>query len=85
VRYMPLCVQITALFIGTEITPQFHFTHHDCLVWQIYLSVSVVIIVTLADTVLVLRSTYLPHACAFYALYVGNIRVKWVVGILFAI
>ncbi|KAL1746170.1 hypothetical protein HDZ31DRAFT_4699, partial [Schizophyllum fasciatum] len=75
-RYLPLCVQITALFIGTEITPQFHFTHHDCLIWQIYLSVSVVIIVTLADTVLVLR---------IYALYVGNMLVKWLVGILFAI
>ncbi|KAL1751510.1 hypothetical protein FB107DRAFT_221885 [Schizophyllum commune] len=75
-RYVPLGVQISALFIGTEITPQFHFTHHDCLIWQNYLGVSVLTIVILADTVLVLR---------VYALYADNRYVKWLVGILYAI
>ncbi|KAL1736344.1 hypothetical protein EV714DRAFT_267179 [Schizophyllum commune] len=75
-RYVPLGVQVSALFIGTEITPQFHFTHYDCIIWQVYLSVSVLIIVILADTVLVLR---------VYALYTGNKPVKWIVGILYAI
>lgn len=49
------------LFIGTELTPHFHFTPHDCYIWQIYQGVAASTIVVTVDTVLILRSKWLPN------------------------
>ncbi|TRM69171.1 hypothetical protein BD626DRAFT_473182 [Schizophyllum amplum] len=75
-RYIPVGVQVSALFIGTEITPQFHYTHRDCINWQIWLSCAALFIVIFADLVLVLR---------VYALYVENHWIRWSVGAVYAV
>ena len=43
------------LLIGTELTPSFHFTSHDCYIWQIYQGVAISLILTAVDTILILR------------------------------
>lgn len=58
VRYLPMLVQVSILLIGSELTPHFHFTAHDCYIWQIYQGVAASSIVAMVDTVLILRSTY---------------------------
>ncbi|KAF9070165.1 hypothetical protein BDP27DRAFT_1420380 [Rhodocollybia butyracea] len=35
IRYMPLLLQIPLLLVGSELSPQFHFTEYACFVWQI--------------------------------------------------
>ncbi|KAJ3514113.1 hypothetical protein NLJ89_g2564 [Agrocybe chaxingu] len=74
VRYLPLLVQISILFIGTELTPYFHFTHHDCFIWQVYQGVAASTIVTAVDTILILR---------VHALYHGHSTIRRVVIVLF--
>ncbi|PPR05819.1 hypothetical protein CVT26_010099 [Gymnopilus dilepis] len=74
IRYIPLLVQISILFIGTELTPHFHFTSHDCFIWQIYQGVAASLIVVTVDTVLILR---------IHALYHGHPQIRRLVGVFF--
>ncbi|KAF8904436.1 hypothetical protein CPB84DRAFT_673932 [Gymnopilus junonius] len=74
VRYLPVMVQISILFIGTELTPHFHFTPHDCYIWQIYQGVAASSVVVTVDTVLILR---------IHALYHGHLAIRRVVGVFF--
>ncbi|KAJ6558431.1 hypothetical protein DFH09DRAFT_1317169 [Mycena vulgaris] len=68
VRYVPLFVQISILLIGSpELTPHFHFTSHDCFIWQVYQGVATLLVVTAVDCVLILR---------VYALYHNNTTVR---------
>ncbi|KAF9567978.1 hypothetical protein CPC08DRAFT_757861 [Agrocybe pediades] len=76
VRYLPVLVQISILFIGTEITPQFHFTPHDCYIWQIYQGVAASMVIAIVDTVLVLR---------VHALYHGHQIVRRVVAVFYVL
>jgi len=76
IRYVPAMVEVSILLIGTELTPSFHFTSHDCYIWQIYQGVAVSLILTTVDTILVLR---------VHALYHGSVVMQWVVGLFFAI
>ncbi|CAA7261727.1 unnamed protein product [Cyclocybe aegerita] len=76
VRYLPVLVQISILFIGTELTPYFHFTPHDCFIWQVYQGVAASTIVTAVDTILILR---------VHALYHGHFTIRRVVIALFVI
>lgn len=71
VRYVPLMVEMcvdltklclsvitrnsTILLIGSELTPHFHFTSHDCYIWQIYQGVAASAIIIVVDTILILR------------------------------
>ncbi|KAJ7129016.1 hypothetical protein C8R43DRAFT_690735 [Mycena crocata] len=73
IRYIPLSVQISICIIGSpEITPQFHFTSHDCFIWQVYQGVATLLIFAAVDYVLILR---------VYALYHNSVTVrKFVLG-----
>ncbi|TFK44353.1 hypothetical protein BDQ12DRAFT_672835 [Crucibulum laeve] len=74
VRYIPVMVQISLLFIGSELTPHFHFTPHDCYIWQVYQGVAASTILLLVDTILILR---------LHALYHGNKLVRRIVAAFF--
>jgi hypothetical protein len=54
------------LFVGTELTPAFHFTPHDCFLWQVWQGVASLLTAVAVDVVLVLR---------VYAMYA---RARWV-------
>ena len=47
------------LLIGSELTPYFHFSSHDCYIWQVYQGISAGAIITTADTILILRGRVL--------------------------
>ncbi|KAJ6576852.1 hypothetical protein B0H10DRAFT_929726 [Mycena sp. CBHHK59/15] len=56
IRYIPLCIQISILLIGSpELTPHFHFSPHDCFIWQVYQGVATVLVFAAVDYVLILR------------------------------
>jgi len=76
IRYIPVMVEASNLLIGTELTPIFHFTPHDCYIWIVYQTVALSLILTAVDTILILR---------VYALYHGNVVMRWVVPSLFLI
>ena len=48
-------VSSSVLLIGTELTPLFHFTPHDCYIWQVYQAVALSVILTVVDVILILR------------------------------
>ncbi|KAJ6497738.1 hypothetical protein C8R45DRAFT_137901 [Mycena sanguinolenta] len=77
IRYIPLCIQISTLLIASpELTPQFHFTPHDCFIWQVYQGVGTVLVFGAVDYVLILR---------VYALYHNSPTVRRVVLVAFAL
>ncbi|KAJ8079873.1 hypothetical protein PM082_016698 [Marasmius tenuissimus] len=76
VRYIPLFVQIPLLFVGTELTSYFHFTDHDCFIWQVYQGVASVCIIMSCDFVLLAR---------IYALYYHNPRIRYLVSIAYVL
>ncbi|KAJ7188604.1 hypothetical protein C8R46DRAFT_878657 [Mycena filopes] len=77
VRYIPLVVQMSILTIGSpEWTPFFHFTAHDCFVWNVYQGVATVLIFAAVDYILILR---------VYALYHNNLIMRKVVLLAFAL
>ncbi|KAJ6495695.1 hypothetical protein C8R47DRAFT_369603 [Mycena vitilis] len=77
IRYIPLCVQISVLFIASpELTPPLHFTAHDCFIWQVYQGVATVLVFAAVDYVLILR---------VYALYYNNPTVRKLVLAAFAL
>jgi hypothetical protein len=43
------------LFVGTEISPQFHFTLYDCEVWAIYQAAAALLLLAAVDYILLLR------------------------------
>ncbi|KAJ7647622.1 hypothetical protein FB45DRAFT_822622 [Roridomyces roridus] len=62
IRYVPLFVQFSILVIGSpELTPHFHFTPHDCFIWEVYQGVATVLILAAVDCVLILRVCALYH------------------------
>lgn len=77
IRYVPMMMQVSILFIGTELTPSFHFTPHDCYIWQVYQGVAASLILMAIDTILILR---------VFALYHENIiTMRRVVAIFFIV
>ncbi|KAL4268503.1 Chitin synthase export chaperone [Pleurotus pulmonarius] len=74
IRYMPVLVQIAITFVGTQISASFHYTTHDCYIWQIFQGVASVSIIVAVDIILILR---------VIALYKGHWAIKLSVGILF--
>jgi len=71
IRYVPLlvhmCVSKPSLYycyrrpcssltvVGTELSPAFHFTAHDCFIWQVFQGVAAALIMWAVDIVLILR------------------------------
>ena len=59
---MPRRVQISLpsirsiLLVGSELTPLFHFSLHDCFIWQVFQGVAAATIICTVDTILILRS-----------------------------
>ncbi|KAJ6493460.1 hypothetical protein C8R45DRAFT_1136707 [Mycena sanguinolenta] len=76
IRYFPLLLQISLLFVGTDITPRFNFTFRDCEVWAIYQSAAAVILLAAVDYILILR---------VFALYDNHRYIKAPVLILFCL
>ncbi|KAF9529227.1 hypothetical protein CPB83DRAFT_852894 [Crepidotus variabilis] len=82
-RYLPMMVQTSILLIGSELTPIFHFTSHDCFIWQVFQGVSASTIVVIVDSILILRIFALYHdnrtirilVCVFFTLEVVGIVV----------
>ncbi|KAJ8079888.1 hypothetical protein PM082_016713 [Marasmius tenuissimus] len=76
VRYIPLLVQIPLLFVGTELSPYFHFTDHDCFIWQVYQGVASVCIIMSCDYILLAR---------IYALYYHSPRIRYLVSVAYVL
>jgi len=57
VRYMPMLLQIPLLLVGSELTPHFHFTKHDCFIWGVYQGVLSISTPLAVDFILISRST----------------------------
>lgn len=55
VRYVPVLVEASILCVGTELTPRFNFSPHDCFIWQVYQAVAVTLVIIAVDTILILR------------------------------
>ncbi|KAJ7188605.1 hypothetical protein C8R46DRAFT_25961 [Mycena filopes] len=71
IRYLPLFVQTSILTIGSpDLTPSFHFTPHDCFIWQVYQGIATVLVFAAVDYVLILR---------VYALYHNNRTIRQLV------
>jgi hypothetical protein len=43
------------LFVGTELSPQFHFTFRDCEVWAIYQAAAALVLLAAVDYIILLR------------------------------
>ncbi|KAF8160763.1 hypothetical protein B0H34DRAFT_351024 [Crassisporium funariophilum] len=80
VRYLPMLVQVSILLIGSELTPHFHFTPHDCYIWQIYQGVAASTIITTVETILILRVHALYHGNTFMRRVVAAVFVLEIVG-----
>ncbi|KAJ7798105.1 hypothetical protein B0H13DRAFT_1674162, partial [Mycena leptocephala] len=67
VRYFPVLLQTSILFVGTELSPQFHFTFRDCEVWAIYQAAAALVLLAAVDYIILLR---------VFALYDNHPRLK---------
>ncbi|KJA27900.1 hypothetical protein HYPSUDRAFT_884936 [Hypholoma sublateritium FD-334 SS-4] len=76
VRYVPMLVQIPLLLVGSELSPHFHFTPHDCFAWGVYQGVAAAVVVVVVDSILILR---------VHALYHGNIMMPRVLAFFYAL
>ncbi|EIN06717.1 hypothetical protein PUNSTDRAFT_145230 [Punctularia strigosozonata HHB-11173 SS5] len=74
VRYFAACVQITILFVGTEISRPFDYTPHACFAWQVWQGVAALALGIAVDCILILR---------LHALYNRSARVRAVLFALF--
>ncbi|KAK7054450.1 hypothetical protein VNI00_003648 [Paramarasmius palmivorus] len=72
VRYFPLFAQAPLLLVGSELTERFHFSSHDCFIWQVYQGVISVLTIMSCDFVLLAR---------IYALYYTHPRIRKLVSI----
>ncbi|KIK67865.1 hypothetical protein GYMLUDRAFT_797010 [Collybiopsis luxurians FD-317 M1] len=76
IRYLPVLFQIPLLLVGTELSPQFHFTNHACFIWEIYQGAASISTTIGVDYILISR---------VYAFYFDNRAVRWIVSISFAL
>ncbi|EIN06716.1 hypothetical protein PUNSTDRAFT_145229 [Punctularia strigosozonata HHB-11173 SS5] len=76
VRYFAVMVQVSTLLVGTELTPQFHFTSHDCFIWQVWQGAAAIALEMAVDIVLILR---------LYAMYGRNRTVGIVIVAAFVV
>ncbi|KAJ3550553.1 hypothetical protein NMY22_g405 [Coprinellus aureogranulatus] len=65
IRYFPVMLQISIMFIGT---PPFTFTHRGCYIWNVYQALASALVVTSVDYILILR---------VFALYPRNRFVRY--------
>ncbi|KAF5379357.1 hypothetical protein D9757_007674 [Collybiopsis confluens] len=72
VRYMPMLFQIPLLFVGSELSAQFHFTTQACFMWQIYQGVASMLTNVAVDYILISR---------VHAFYLHSRSIRWIVNI----
>ncbi|KAJ7782777.1 hypothetical protein B0H16DRAFT_1494344 [Mycena metata] len=54
---------LSILTLGSpDLTPSFHFTPHDCFIWQVYQGVATVLVFAAVDYVLILRGLSSWHS-----------------------
>ncbi|GLB37394.1 putative pleckstrin homology domain [Lyophyllum shimeji] len=80
VRYVPLMVQISILFVGTDLSAVLHFTPHDCYIWQVYQGIATLSIVGTVDVILILRVVALYHGCPTMRVVLAFLYVLELVG-----
>ncbi|KAF6765466.1 hypothetical protein DFP72DRAFT_203941 [Ephemerocybe angulata] len=66
IRYFPVILQITIMFLGT---PPFTFSHHDCYIWNVYQALATTLVIACVDYILILR---------VFALYPRNRVVHYI-------
>ncbi|KAJ2924762.1 hypothetical protein H1R20_g12330, partial [Candolleomyces eurysporus] len=71
IRYFPVILQISVLFVGT---PPFTFTKRECYIWNVYQGLATVLIVAAVDYILILR---------IFALYSRNRTIRYLVATLY--
>ncbi|KAI3621284.1 hypothetical protein WG66_014527 [Moniliophthora roreri] len=71
IRYFPLLAQAPLLLVGSEVTKRFHFSSHDCFIWQVYQGVISILIIMSCDFILLAR---------IHVLYFANPRIRKLVG-----
>ncbi|KAF9256378.1 hypothetical protein L218DRAFT_216911 [Marasmius fiardii PR-910] len=76
VRYIPVLVQISIIFVGTELPVALNYTPRDCFIWMTYQAAALITIVATVDLILILR---------VFALYHDNRLVKYIVGALYLV
>lgn len=54
-------VQVSILFVGTDLSAALHFTPRDCYIWQVYQGIAALSIVGTVDIILILRVVALYH------------------------
>ncbi|KAF5334564.1 hypothetical protein D9758_015786 [Tetrapyrgos nigripes] len=96
VRYVPFMLQLSVVFIqihplstltfsplllvGTEITPQLHFTSNDCSIWQIYQGCLTIVVFAPVDYILVARIYALFHSAPLVQLFISVCYVASVIA-----
>ncbi|RXW18129.1 hypothetical protein EST38_g7729 [Candolleomyces aberdarensis] len=71
IRYFPVILQISVLFVGT---PPFTFTKRECYIWNVYQGLATVLIVAAVDYILILR---------IFALYSRSRIIRYLVATLY--
>lgn len=66
--------------MGTEIAESFHYTVHDCYIWQVFQGVASVSIIAAVDIILILRGTCLFHAATNDLMVFSVCLVQWSLG-----
>lgn len=55
VRYFAVAMQISLLFVGTELSIGFHYTESDCVKWYIFQEVGTQLLVAVVESILIVR------------------------------
>ncbi|KAH9985263.1 hypothetical protein BJV77DRAFT_1071528 [Russula vinacea] len=76
VRYFAVAMQISLLFVGTELSISFHYTESDCVKWYIYQEVGTQLLVAAVESILIVR---------VHALYDRNLSVTVPLVVLFVL
>ncbi|KAF8466810.1 hypothetical protein DFH94DRAFT_600929, partial [Russula ochroleuca] len=76
VRYFAVAMQISLLFVGTELSIGFHYTDSDCVKWYIYQEVGTQLLIAAVESVLIVR---------VHALYDRNLSVTVPLVVLFVL
>ncbi|KZV69424.1 hypothetical protein PENSPDRAFT_580985 [Peniophora sp. CONT] len=76
VRYFALGMQLSLIFVGTDIAAEFHYTRGSCVSWYIYQEVATDLLVAAVEIILMLRVN---------ALYNSNRWVTWILAGLFVV
>ncbi|KAI0277553.1 hypothetical protein BGY98DRAFT_608682 [Russula aff. rugulosa BPL654] len=55
VRYFAVAMQISLLFVGSELSIAFHYTESDCVKWYIFQEVGTQLLVAAVESILIVR------------------------------